>query len=114
MARLQHERKPKHIRIETFIPTPYNWTIHEDVKDDDFKPLVDMIINSNQSININGAPGTGKSTLIKQIHTELTSMNKTFTTLAPTNKACSIVNGMTLHRYASKIKRMKDVVYIRG
>ena len=48
----------------------------DDVNDNNFDPLVDHIVNSNQSIHIDGRAGTGKSTLIKSLQTELTKLKK--------------------------------------
>ena len=42
-----------------------------DVSDNNFKPLIEHIINNNISINIDGRAGTGKSTFIKQIQEEM-------------------------------------------
>ena len=38
----------------------YNWRVTPDVDDDNFKPLVDKIISSNQSWTIQGPAGAGK------------------------------------------------------
>ena len=43
-----------------------------DVEDNEFKPLIDKIIDSNQSWLINGPPGAGKTTLINMIKEKLT------------------------------------------
>ncbi len=58
------------------------WNKAGDVEDNDFKPIVDRILNSKQSIVINGKAGCG---II-------------LPSLAPTNKACGISNGKTLHK----------------
>jgi hypothetical protein len=48
------------------------WNIRNDVTDNDFKPLVEKIMGSNQSWCVEGAGGTGKSTLIKMLQKEMT------------------------------------------
>ena len=55
------------IRTDEFYYKPNQWNIINDVKDNDFEPLVNLIIDSQKSINIAGMGGYGKSTLIKQI-----------------------------------------------
>ncbi len=70
-----------------------------DVEDNDFKPIVDRILHSKQSIVINGKAGCGKSKLINMMQTEMTEQGIQFISLAPTNKACRVINGTTLHKY---------------
>ncbi len=64
----------------------------KDVSDNNFKPLVEHIINNNISVNIDGRAGTGKSTFIKQIQEEFDKRQVQYKTLAYTNKACRIIN----------------------
>ena len=68
------------------------------------------IWDTNISINIDGRAGTGKSTLIKQLQTEMTSRGIIFESTAPTNKACRIINGKTIHKFIKqfKLKTFKD------
>ncbi len=54
----------------------YNWKLTTDVEDNDFKPLVNKIMNSNQSYFITGPGGSGKTTLLKQLQSELTKQDK--------------------------------------
>ena len=51
------------------------------------------------SIHIDGRAGTGKSTLIKQLQAEMAKRDIKHVSLAPTNKACRIINAITLHRF---------------
>ena len=81
----------------TYTEKPYN--LYKDIKDNDFSPLVNTILEKNESFNILGPAGCGKSYLIKLIQEELTKQNKKYYTLAPTNKAALLVNGMTLHKF---------------
>jgi type IV secretory pathway ATPase VirB11/archaellum biosynthesis ATPase len=54
----------------------YNWKSISDVEDNDFKPLVNKIMNSNQSYFITGPGGSGKTTLLKQLQAELTKKTR--------------------------------------
>ena len=47
------------------------WKLFEDVKDNDFSPLVKNIMDDNKSIVKNARAGCGKSTLIKKIQESL-------------------------------------------
>ena len=42
------------------------WTVYNDVEDNDFKPIVDKVVELNGCF-ITGPAGTGKSQLIRQI-----------------------------------------------
>ena len=64
-----------------------------------FQPLVKMIAESKKSIHIDGRAGVGKSSLIRDLQKEFTKMQIAFTSLAPTNKACRIINGKTIHKF---------------
>ena len=81
------------------------WTTLEDVNDNNFKPLIDEVINF-----ITGSAGTGKSQLIRDIKTELDKQKKTYKCLAPTNLAALNIKGTTIHKFVSKIKKM-DTIY---
>ncbi len=54
----------------------YNWKLTPDVEDNDFKPLVDKIRNSNQSYFITGPGGSEKTALFKQLQDVLTKQDK--------------------------------------
>ncbi len=85
---------------------------------DDFDALVKQIIDSKQSLMINGRAGCGKSTLINKIKEKLA--DNSYITLAPTNKASIIVHGQTIHRFLagafnnkkSLCKKLEGVEYI--
>ena len=57
----------RYIRADTYVHKPLQWKVINDVDDNDFTPLVNTIVQSNKSINIDGRAGTGKSTLIRKI-----------------------------------------------
>ena len=75
--RLKVEHLPKFVRTQVYEHEEPTWKLIDDVNDNNFDPLVNNIINSNQSIHIDGRAGTGKSTLIKSLQTELTKLKKT-------------------------------------
>ena len=87
------------MRNATYCHKELEWNRTGDVSDNDFKPLVDQILNSKKSIVINGKAGCGKSTLIKMMQKEMTEQGIQFIALAPTNKACRIIDGTTLHKF---------------
>jgi ATP-dependent exoDNAse (exonuclease V) alpha subunit len=75
-----------------------------------------MIVDSKKSWCITGAPGTGKSKLTVDILKKI----KNAIALAPTHKACRVINGQTLHKFLSCVftskqsllNKIKDVEYI--
>ena len=108
--RLGISRMANFKRTETFKPDRLKWNvINDNLIDKDFKPLAEQIINSNKSYNIDGRAGVGKSHLIKEIQKQLTKQDKSFVCLAPTNKACRVIDGQTLHKFVSKIKHKKQM-----
>ncbi len=60
------------MRKEKYVLESQEWNITPDVKHNEFKPLIDKNIYSNQSWLINGPPGAGKTTLINMIKEKLT------------------------------------------
>ena len=107
---LKHERCKQMIRTEVYTMDKLNWNEYDDVNDNDFKPLVDTIIDSEQSFHILGRAGTGKSTLIKQIQEKLTKENNIYITLCPTNKACLVIkDAMTLCKFSNKFKNKHTI-----
>ena len=81
------------------------WKNTPDVENNDFKPLVDSIINSEtkkvKSSLIIGRAGTGKSHLIKEIQMKLHTLNIEYITLSPTNVACIGIDGGATLAYIS-------------
>jgi len=114
--RLTCERLPNYTRTNKYIIKNVFWNKIEDVSDNNFKSLVEHIINNNISINIDGRAGTGKSTLIKQIQEEMDKREIQCKSLAYTNKACRIINGTTIHKFiktmSSKALQEMNVKYI--
>ena len=92
-------------RLKMFIKTDYyyhNEKIFNVIPDsDNFDMLVETILNSNQSFHIDGRAGCGKTTLIKMLQKAMTDKNYLYKSLAPTNKACRLINGETMHRFSA-------------
>ncbi len=49
----------KYKRSDMYFHTVHSWTLCDDVKDNDFSPLVKNIIDDNKWIVINGRAGCG-------------------------------------------------------
>ena len=111
--RLKISRLEKYKRSDMYIHAVQKWTLFEDVKDNDFAPLVNNIMDDNKSIVINGRAGCGKSTLIKKLQESLTQRGIEFMTLAPTNKAARIVDGMTMHKFIKLYSSKKSIQEMR-
>ena len=103
--RLKTSRMQQTQRTETFNDMRcYNWKLTYDVEDNDFKPLVDKIMKSDQSYFITGPGGSGKTSLLKQLQDVLSKQDKKYITLCPINLAALLVGGMTIHKFAAKLK----------
>ena len=108
-TRLQIERMPLYSRHTSCEYEYLKWRVVNDVEDNNFKPLVDTVINSNKSFFITGPAGTGKSQLIRDIKDELDKNGKLYKCLAPTNLAALNIKGSTIHKFVSKIKKMDSI-----
>ena len=73
------------------------------MSDNNFNPLVESILSSGESIHIDGRAGCGKSTIIKMLQHAMNIAEKKikYISLAPTNKACRIIDGITCHKFVS-------------
>ena len=107
--RLIVERSSKLIRNETYELKKQEVKYYKDVEDNNFEPLINTIINSDESFNIDGAGGCGKSHLINDLKKKLDELKKTYTVLTPTNLSALIVKGKTIHKFVSKIKKMESI-----
>jgi hypothetical protein len=72
------------------------WNILED--NDDFDKLANDVLSSGRSYLIDGRAGCGKSTLLKK-HIMKKLDDDSYITLAPTNKACRVIDGQTIHKF---------------
>ncbi len=50
----------------------HNWRLPNEIEGNDFKPLLDKIMNTQQSYFITCAGGSGKTTLLKLLQDALT------------------------------------------
>jgi len=110
--RLKVEKLPGWARKDTYEHKATVWDIHGDVEDNDFTPLVEMVLDGEESCHIDGMAGTGKSTFVMKLKEEIHKRGKTHMTLAPTNKACRIVDGKTIHSFVAACctrKALNDV-----
>jgi hypothetical protein len=98
-GRLVIPRMEKYKRSILYNHINQEWTEHKDIESNDFNILVNQILDSEKSINIDGRAGTGKSTLINMLQTEMKRRGISFKCLAPTNKAARVVNGSTIHKF---------------
>ena len=97
--RLQYPKLAKYKRGEKYDHKETRWNNIEDVNDNNFIPLVEQVMNSKKSYNIDGRAGTGKSTFIRALQDEMKIRGISYKSLAPTNKAARVINGTTIHRY---------------
>ena len=110
------ERMKGKRRSDDFILYNKYWNETNDSETDDFTDLVKSIIDSNKSWLVNGRAGTGKSTFIKLLMKSIDN----YIGLAPTNKACRIIDGETIHKFVacaftnktSLFKKLKNIKYI--
>ena len=107
---IQHQLLPKWIRKDEYKYETIKWNTLHDRDDSDFESLVNEISDSKQSYHIRGRAGTGKSTLIKQIMKTMKERKLHCEATAPTNKACRVINGKTIHKfiYEFNLERFKE------
>jgi hypothetical protein len=99
LGRLVIPRMEKYKRSAFYNHVNIEWTEHKDIDSNDFSILVNQVLDSKKSINIDGRAGTGKSTLINMLQAEMKNRGISFKCLAPTNKAARVVNGSTIHKF---------------
>ena len=69
--RLKHQQLPVWRRTSEYEYKNPPWTTIEDTGYNNFQPFVEKVLNRNKSIHIEGRAGTGKSTFIETLHTEM-------------------------------------------
>lgn len=92
------------ICTDVFTMEAKKWNVIKDIGTNEFDAWAEELVEKYGSFNLDGRAGTGKSSLIKAIIKALEKKGISYQGLAPTNKACNIINGTTLHRFFSKIK----------
>jgi hypothetical protein len=81
------------------------WNIKEDYESIDEE--VKRILDSNQSIHIDGRAGCGKTYLTNKVIDELKSRNIKYAGFSPTNKGARLISGNTIHSLYFKFKTDK-------
>ena len=110
-------RMASHLRLTPYLHVDNRWNIIEDAVDNDFSPLIKRILDQKLSVNIDGRGGTGKTTMIRQLQEEMTKRGIKYQSLAPTNIACRLIGGETMHKFSASntinmIRKMKLAVII--
>jgi len=121
MPKYKFENKIKHkneilpvISDEVYQLDESSWKEHADSGSNDFVSLAKYLIDNVGSFNLDGRAGCGKSTLIKAIIKVLEERKINYQGLAPTNKACNIINGITLHKFFTKLKNNPNKATIKS
>jgi hypothetical protein len=70
-------------------------------------------MKSEQSHFITGPGGSGETSLLKQLQDVLSKQDKKYITLCPSNISALMVGGMTIHRFAAKLKETSPNTHIR-
>ena len=101
---MKMEMKPRYIRTDTIPYKKHKFNIHEDVEDNNFEPLVKLILDDLKSVFLTGIPGSGKTSLIEDIKKELDIRQSSYCVLTPTNISAILVDGMTLDKFSKKLR----------
>ena len=93
-----------------------SWNILQDI--DEVEEMVQQILESKKSIQIDGRAGTGKSYLLNRIIAELQNREQNFLAYSPTNKGARIIRGKTIDSMYHKFQDNKSnnkyrILYIK-
>lgn len=109
---LQVEKLKNYIRTD--ISKSFNfglkWNIQYGYEGKTIEELVNDIITSGKSYNIDGMGGTGKTYLVNKITEELLKQKKKIIGVSPTNKGARLISGDTIHSYYYKFNRSKKMI----
>ena len=65
--------------------------------------IMDLLLNKKESFTCTGAPGCGKTFLIREVYTQLVEQGYNVTCLAPTHCAAALLpEGKTLHYFCQR------------
>ena len=59
-TRVKHSSLQRCVRADKYKYVDFNWVLINDLRHNDFKGVVDIILNSGKSFNIDGRAGSGK------------------------------------------------------
>ena len=76
-SRAKHSKLQRYLRTDKYIYEDYNWGWMNDPGHNDFKGIVDTILDSGKSINIDGRAGMGKSSMVNSLLEEFEARIKT-------------------------------------
>lgn len=90
-----------------------DWNVIEDPLIDDFSGIVNQVIESNQSFNIDGIAGSGKTTCLRKLMQTLDEKKIKYRCLAPTNKASRQLSkeAMTIHKFLGCVFKNSNTLY---
>ena len=66
--RLNQGLLPKWVRTDTYEYKAPIWNRTNDIEDNNFQPVAEQLVDSGESLCIEGRAGTGKSTFIRTLH----------------------------------------------
>ena len=98
-TRLKFPKLEQYKRTKVYEYFNQHWNVLEDINTNDFKQLVEHILNSKNGLNIDGRAGVGKSWIIRQLQSEMKKRGISYISLAPTNKSARVINGQTIHKF---------------
>lgn len=115
--KVEHLPKMKRAKIQTNFELI--WNIDYDYNCSVEQKAVE-IVNTNQSVHIDGQAGTGKTYLANKVIDEIKRQNKKYIAFSPTNKGARLIGGKTIHsvyyKYShnkkSLFKILKEIDYI--
>ena len=83
-----------------------DWNIQYDY-DESLEQESKYIIDTNESIHIDGRAGTGKTYIVNKIIDELKERKIKYMCFSPTNKGSRLINGNTIHSIFYKFEKCK-------
>ena len=98
----KHQLDYNIFNLQWNIQYDYDGTAQEEAK---------RIIDTNQSIHINGRAGTGKTYLVNKVIDELKARGKICKGFSPTNKGARLIGGNTIHSLYFKFKSNKKGLF---
>ena len=70
-SRVKHSKLQTYVRTDKYICEDYNWGLMNDPGQNEFKGIVDTILDSGKSNSIDSRAGTGKSFMVNSLIQEL-------------------------------------------